>query len=101
MNSREQIDVGAQRAVQVFYNGGRQMSLFISQSQGQQVGQQDIKQYWRLMVIAVGLCFVVVAVSRLLHVGTRTSVATTGKPETVYQEARRMACTVLPYAFMN
>jgi len=81
--------------------GGTPMSTFGNHSQGLKGGQQDSKQYRRLMVIAVVLFFVAAAFARLLHIGARPVVAETGEHETLYQEARRMASTVLPYAFMN
>jgi hypothetical protein len=77
------------------------MSMIGSRSQGMKSGQQDSKQYRRLMVIAIVLFFFAAAVTRLLHIKERSVVSATGEHETLYQEARRMASTVLPYAFMN
>ena len=77
------------------------MNLIVSHGQVQQDRQSDLKEYRRLMFIAVVLFFVFVAVTRLLPRSWRPTAPQAGQRESLYQEARRMACTCIPYAFMN
>ena len=77
------------------------MNLIFSHGQVQQDRQSDLKEYRRLMFIAVVLFFVFVAVTRLLPRTWRPTAPQAGHRESLYQEARRMACTCIPYAFMN
>jgi hypothetical protein len=77
------------------------MSITVSHDPAAQVGRDDLKLYRRLMVLAVVLFFFTAVIRRLLHLGARPMVAATGKPESLLHEARRMAGTVLPFAFMN
>jgi hypothetical protein len=77
--------------------------LNLSESHGplQQVGQTEIHEFRLLIAIAVAWFFVIVVVSRLLPRTWRPFASKSGQRESWYGEARRMAYTVIPYAFMR
>ena len=67
----------------------------------QQVGQTEIQEFRLLIAVAVAWFFVIVVVSRLLPRNWRPFASSSGQRESWYGEAKRMAYTVIPYAFMR
>ena len=77
--------------------------LNLTESHGpiHQVAQTEIQEFRLLIAIAVAWFFVVVMISRLLPRNWRPFASTLGQRKSWYGEARRMASTVIPYAFMR
>lgn len=65
----------------------------------EQSRQTDKREYRWLMVIAVSCFFLVSVVTRLLPRGLRPFAAPGPERESCFEEARRMANAVIPYAF--
>ncbi|WP_439107002.1 hypothetical protein [Congregibacter sp.] len=64
-----------------------------------QVRQTDRRSYRLLLAMAVSCFFVVSVFTRLLPRGLRPFAASARKSESCFEEARRVALAVIPYAF--
>ncbi len=65
----------------------------------QQVRQTDKRSYRLLLAMAVSCFFVVSVITRLLPRALRPFAASARKRESCFEEARRVALAVIPYAF--
>lgn len=65
----------------------------------QQVRQTDRRSYRILLAMAVSCFFVVSLMTRLLPRALRPFAASARKRESCFEEARRVALAVIPYAF--
>ncbi|WOJ96454.1 hypothetical protein R0137_14540 [Congregibacter brevis] len=65
----------------------------------QQVRQTDRRSYRFLLAMAVGCFFVVSVITRLLPRALRPFAVSARKRESCFEEARRVALAVIPYAF--
>lgn len=65
----------------------------------QHTRQTDRREYRWLMAVAVACFFVVSVMTRLLPRGLRPFAACGSRRESCFEEARRMANAVIPYAF--
>lgn len=65
----------------------------------QQVRRTDRRSYRVLLAMAVSCFFMVSVLTRLLPRALRPFAASARKPESCFEEARRVALAVIPYAF--